>query len=640
MKKLIVSSALALTVATGFIGFKALKVHRQQICDSWLQSAITAQTTGYHSRAIDKLTLYFSEDNCRGKTDPQAITTLANARPHVPLPGGTELVQQLSLSRLGWQLERDPSFQLTQAKAALALGDWTTAAELADYASGARADFIKIAAAVRLKDWQKLQETVDELDTASTSSFQYALLSEMLVDAPVHLPARPLQSKFTDFARSILRGGDNQIDKKAYAVNNLLTMEDLNIATGLLVATRQTKAVIALLDQPRRPLSPSLLKKLAKQYWLSHNHAALMDFQQRNIDGALPGETILLICLAEQEMHGVCTTSFDAADYEARHGNYASSHWKKLLQLLQSSATPAHEIVDALVEMEDLIRKEPIAYQLLASLYSELGEVELAKRFEGAASMFGLSPKGKWHINEKPSWTSKLADGYMPTQAEVSTLQDLSPKQSILWRLAKSRLALSKNTDEGAAEALRIIRPVLGWAPEVASAQLIAAASTAHFGDHEASYGHLMNAVSADPKSTVAALRLSLHFYSEKNGLTATELNHWWETLTRAEVQNNNPENTIKLIAERAMILAAIAEEEQDSSLAQNAYRTVLKEQPDNHIALNNLAVWLSKDLATVVDAKKLAETAIALAPEQPEYHGTLQDVEAVIQEQLRAGTT
>ena len=148
-----------------------------------------------------------------------------------------------------------------------------------------------------------------------------------------------------------------------------------------------------------------------------------------------------------------------------------------------------------------------------------------------------------------------------------------------------------------------------------------------------------MNAVSSNPKSTVASLRLSLHFYAADNGLSATELNHWWETLTRAEVGTKDPESASALIVERAMILAAIAEEEQDALLAINAYQTVLKEQPDNHVALNNLAVWLTRDPKTLLDAKRFAEAAIAQDPEQPEYQATLQDVERAIQKVLKTGT-
>ncbi|MBO6570772.1 MAG: hypothetical protein JJ850_12585 [Kordiimonadaceae bacterium] len=498
--------------------------------------------------------------------------------------------------------------------------------------------FIKIAAFVRLKNWQSLQETLDNVDFTKTSAFQHALLDEMLVNAPIQFPEKVPSSIVQQFAKVMLRGGDEQIADRAEAVKHLLTIEDLFIASNMLIAAKQDQAVTALLDQPDRPLPANLIKKLAYQFWSTKNYEALIRLSERRVETALAGETLLLMCLAEREHEGACRVSIDYDDYAQRYGRYASQHWHQLLGLLQSPQTPAHEIVDTLVEMEDLVRREPVAYQMLASLYLELGESNLAKRFERAASIFNLAPEGQWHQAHKPAWTNSLREGYLPSPSEIQSLENISPDQSILWRLAKSRLALSHATDEGAAEALRIIRPVLGWAPEVAEAQLIAASSTAHFGDHDASYGHLMNAVSADPKSTVAALRLSLHFYAEKNGLSATELNHWWETLTRKEVGAKDPQSARDLIVERAMILAAIAEEEQDSSLARNAYRTVLKESPDNHVALNNLAVWLTQNSATLLDAKKLAVAAIALEPEQSEYQATLRDIETAIQRVLKTG--
>ena len=639
MKYLIAGSVLAVSIATGAIGLKAFKDHRRNLCTSWLTAAEAAEASGYYGHAIDKLTLYFSETDCRGKSDPTAIKTLARARPHVPLPGGNELTQQLSLSRLGWQLERDPTFQLTQAKAALASGDWHAAAEFADYSSESQATFIKVAANVRLKNWQKLQETLDDLDIERVSVFQHALLEEMLIEAPVQLPKKAPQSQTQEFAKSILRGGDESVERKALTIKDKLTFDDLKIATNFLTAARQGKTVIALLDQPARSMPANLLKKLAQQYWFNSNYRALTTLPKRSMETALSGETLLLVCLAERALNGNCSVKIDSMEYSARFGTYASTRWQNLFRLLKSSQTAAHEVVNALVEMEDLIKKEPVAYQLLASLYKELGESDLAKRFERAASVFKLAPHGQWRPERKPEWTNRLSEGYMPSEPEVQALEAISPEQSILWRLAKSRLSLSKASDEGAAEALRTIRPVLGWAPEVAEAQLIAASSTAHFGDHDASYGHLMNAVSADPKSTVASLRLSLHFYAADNGLSATELNHWWETLTRAEVGTKDPESASALIVERAMILAAIAEEEQDGLLATNAYQTVLKEQPGNHVALNNLAVWLTSDSKTLLDAKRFAQAAVALDPDQPEYQATLQDVERAIQKVLKTGT-
>lgn len=631
MKNLIICSALGLSIVMGFIGYKSYKMHRQGLCKSWLQDATEAEASQYYARAIDVLTIYLSEDACRGKSDPKAIKILTSARPHVPLPGGDELTQQLSLSRLGWQLERDPSFQLTQAKAALAVGDWKAAGELAGYTSGAQANFIKITAAVRLKDWDKLQLILNTLEAPEVTPFQYALLTEMLQSAPVTLPKHTSDPTLSKFAKSILHGGDNELTDLAVTTKSLLNNNDLSIAVNMLNASKNSDAILALLDQPDRLLPTSLLKKLAYHYWANPDRAELITFAGRKIDGSLPGETLLLICLAKRELQQRCTVPFDAEDYAERYGKYSASLWKNLFQLLEDSATPAHKIVDALVGMEDLIRKEPVTYQLLAALYSELGEDGLAKRYELTASLFGLAPTGSWHRANTPSWIAELHKGYLPTEDEVFSLETVSPEQSILWRLAKSRLALSRRTDDGAAEALRIIRPVLGWAPDVASAQLIAASSTAHFGDHDASYGHLMNAVKADPRSAIAALRLSLHFYKQQNGLTATELNHWWETLTRAEVRNDTPENASNLIVERAMILASVAEEEQDQRLAQNAYRTALKEQADNHVALNNLAVWLSKDRSTLVDAKKMAEAAMMLMPGEEEYRATLHDIEAVI---------
>ncbi len=641
MKKFLAIGLVILCVTAGATGWIQFKKHRKSVCASWVQNAQAAEQDGYYATAIDQLTLYFSEKDCRGRTDPSAIELLARARPFVPLPGGGELKQQLSLSRLGWRLDRNSGFQLTQAKAALAMGDWRSASEFAAQSPSGQSSLIRIAALVRLEDWDGVQTTIDEMDPTSVSSFQRALLSELLVNAPLQTPSQAIRDDIKTFARLTLKGRGENITAAAHNIKDILTDEDLTIAVALLASSSRNEAIVALLDQPQRPLPNTLLKRLAFQFWSQKNYPVLTGFSSRKVHRPLTADTLLLMCLAERELAHNCSIKLETNDYSKRYGKYSAEHWGRLFNLLNKSNTPAHEIVDALVAMEDLVGKEPVVYQLLATLYQELNEPELADRFKSAAALFGLAPSGNWHSSATPSWTAQLRDGYMPTTSEVDALETVSPDQSILWRLVRSRLALATGTDEGAAEALRIVRPVLGWAPEVATAQLIAASSTAHFGDHEASYGHLMNAVSADPKSAVAALRLSLHFYQQNNGLSAMELTHWWESISRAEVGTSDTDRSgqkaRKLLIERALILAGVAEEEQDDLLAKNAYRSILKQQPDNHVAMNNLAVWLAKEKHRLEEARKLTVAAITLDPSQREYQLTLKDIDRALEQAVES---
>ena len=640
MKKILILGLIVVCATGGVVGFKHYKSYRNNMCVSWLTQARAAEHSGYHAKAIEHLTLYFSEADCRGKNDPAAIETFSVARLNVPIPGGGEVAQQLSLSRVGWRLGRNPEFQLMQAKAALAIGDWHSAAELASYSRTGQSVLIRIAALVRMKDWAELQTIIDELDQKTVSPFQRSLLSTLLVNSPVTAPAGAARPDLEHLARHALRGGTGNIKATANSVKSILTDDDLTVATTLLTAAGEYEVVIELLDQPRRSLPSGLLKRLAFQFWSTSNHRALMNFPVRNSYRPLKAEVLLLMCLAERELTENCSIKFDEMDYGKRYGRYAAQNWSRLFKLLNDADTPAHTIVDALVSMVDLVKTEPAAYQLLASLYGELDETELEARFTRTASMFGLAPSGNWQRSPAPSWTERLSDGFRPTKSQVELLEDVSPDQATLWRLAKSHLALSEANDEGAAEALRIVRPVLSWAPEVAAAQLIAASSTAHFGDYEASFGHLMTAVKSDAKSAVAALRLSLHFYKQQNGLSATELHHWWETISRAEVSTTNPGSVgpkiRQLLVDRSLILAAIAEEEQDEKLARNAYWSVLKEEPSNHIAMNNLAVWLAKDDRELEKAKQLAKAAVALDPEQAEYRLTLEDINRAMEGEAR----
>lgn len=71
-----------------------------------------------------------------------------------------------------------------------------------------------------------------------------------------------------------------------------------------------------------------------------------------------------------------------------------------------------------------------------------------------------------------------------------------------------------------------------------------------------------------------------------------------------------------------ALHLSALASKQGNPALAESRYRDVLKRQPDNVLALNNLAFLLVKQKKP--GAVALAEQAVKLAPEQPLFMDTL----------------
>lgn len=67
--------------------------------------------------------------------------------------------------------------------------------------------------------------------------------------------------------------------------------------------------------------------------------------------------------------------------------------------------------------------------------------------------------------------------------------------------------------------------------------------------------------------------------------------------------------------------------------MAVAVYDALLSQAPDNHMALNNLAVHLAKQKDELDRAQKLAARAVALAPEEREYQRTLQDIQLAMAE-------
>jgi uncharacterized protein (TIGR03790 family) len=79
------------------------------------------------------------------------------------------------------------------------------------------------------------------------------------------------------------------------------------------------------------------------------------------------------------------------------------------------------------------------------------------------------------------------------------------------------------------------------------------------------------------------------------------------------------------------MQLALLYEQERDFGRARQRYEAILKLQPANVVALNNLAYGLAVYAKTPAEAKPLAEKAVALAPRDPTIADTLAWVEYLL---------
>lgn len=657
MKKGLIAAFSILTVSAVALTGLAYKKHRREQCQAWLQTAKQQEKKGYYANAIETLTLYFSEDDCRSSTDPAGIKILNQARPFVPTPGSSEVKQQLMLARFGQQLINDNDYQVQLASASLAAGDWRTARLNASRIATPEALLIEIAASIRLRDWAALEQSLDKPHLQNLSEFRRALIIKMLKNAPVTTNIEAASQPMSLLAEAVLFG--RHINSGLFDNPDLkrqLTSADLATASILLVAAGHQNQAAMILDQPERALPYSLLRRLARLLWTQKRYHELITFNGRSHAGALPADILLTICMAQRELRQACEMQLDQTDYEQRYGIYAARLWGALLGELSNESLSTKRTLDALAAMKELIASDPVANHLAAVLYTEIGELDLARRHVRQANLFGMKEAGP--ASDSPAqpicdtlddmclsqvsssagfnpiaWQYALAAGYKPSAAQIEHLRENSPDEAILWRLAKARAALAANTDKDAARSLKLVQPVLEWSPDLAPARLIAASGYAYFQDYEASYGHLMTAVKANPDSVVAALRLSLHFFENNKRFSRPELVRWWTGLTRLElVARSLSDQKNKLLIDRLTILAAKGEQENDTELAMAAYRSILQVAPNHHVSLNNLSVKYLQQNTNLAEARLLATKAVELNPDEVEYQLTLKDIETEIE--------
>lgn len=668
--KWIAAITAALLVAIGAGGtYMVSKNKAETRCSQWVRQAGQSIEQGYHAAGIETLTLYFSTENCRGGDESPALEMLSKARPHVPLPDRAHLAQSLMLARLGLQLQSDNRDHLQLATAALNAGDWSQAYHHGIRADGAKASLITLAAATALDDDEAIGTAVDSFNTQMTSPFQRAFAFQILqarqksraLIAPLIVGVDP---RFTALAAYVANPGRAPIQAEQLAgVAPQLQVEDIATASMLLVAKQQRGAARVLLDQPQRALPPALLARLSRLLWQMDQTALAADqFLLRAVDGTMPGEAFLMVCLAEWQATGRCLYRFDEMEHKARYGIFSASRWMKLLQALAQGPAGAVDAIDAMNDMLELLANVPVALPLKSVLLTLAAEEELAKGYEQSASalgydlQIGLQQQTPASVptcaqadqgclaafigqdnQDLQRWRAAINQGFTPSLEDATLLSTISPGEATLWRRALALSLVKAGGDANHARALTIVREGIALAPKDALLQLIAASSYNRFGDRSAAFTALMGAVKADPGYATFAMRLALGFHENSPAGNAADLVHQWVALSRVELkQRRAAKETDRLVLERLSLLAAYGQEKADEQLAKAAYEAILKIDSKSHMALNNLAYLLFEEQGDLRRARAMATKAVALAPQVAAYQDTLRDVEAALKEKAR----
>ena len=674
MKYLIAGcSAVLMAVLGAVVG---VNQWQKDLCDTWLIDAKVQAQRGLFSTSSDTLTLYFSSKTCRSAKDAKALHLLAHVQGKIPAPQNIHLVQQINLSQLGLQLGQDKSAYLAQASAHLAHGNWDKADQSAKRAEGPQAALISLAVSIALQDEVAIAASLKAFRESDPTPFSQALirslrrLSGVLKESSSHryLHGLQLEKINQESAVEILAGFVADPSKYsislefAGALAANMSLKDISVASSLLATKGELRIAVTLLDQPKRAMTPVLIKRLGKLLWLS-GKLYLLDtvFLNRQTLGVMPAEAFFVVCAAELSLTQRCEFRFASADYKKRHGAYAAGRWHTLLSLMAEPKLNAPALIDALNAMTSLLKGNAIALHFKAQLLNSIGEQVLAVKYGRMAEALGFGDAPSMvlfttdnlqvcndnkldcfaeRLKKQPGhfalWRRALQEGFKADLNLAVLLREASPKEAILWRSVLAQSLISTGTDESVAEALVIVRPVLNWAPHHAVPRLLAATAYAHFGDSQATFIELAATVEFNPNRAVETLRLAYGFYKRGKMVTADQLVHWWHAVTLLEIKARNigvlsPE-AIALLDQRLSLLAAIAEQKQDDALLMVAYGWLLQANTQNHMALNNLAFHLAQKGQRLEHALALSEQAVLLFPNHPEYRNTLRFVQDTIE--------
>lgn len=669
--KWIAAITATVLIALGAGGVYMVSKNKAQArCSQWVLQAEQSIEQGYYAAGIETLTLYFSTENCRGADDDTtALNLLTEARPHVPLPDQAHLAQSLMLARLGLQLQSDNRDHLQLASAALNAGDWSKAYHHGSRGDGSQATLIMLAAATALDDEAATKATLKRLQNEAVSPFQRAFAHEILsarkVDPKTIDPlVIGIDRPYLELARFVAKPQEAPFALQYLAsIAPKLDEEDLSVASMLLIAKEQAEAALMLLDQPNRAMPPALLSRLSRLLWLKDKQALSANaFLLRAVDGAMPGEAFLMVCLTEWQASGQCRYRFDEMDHKQRYGIFSASRWMKLLNALKDGPSGAVEAIDAMNEMPELLANVPIALPLKSVLLSVAAEEALARKYQQSAKAMGYSFDIALGQQTKPQapgcaqgdqtclsayvaakqqdltrWRTAIEQGFTPSLDQATTLSEQSPDEATMWRRALALSLVKTGGDANHARALKIVREGIALAPNDALLQLIAASSYSRFGDKSAAFTALVDAVKADPGYAAMAMRLALGFHQNAPEMDAADLVHQWVALSRVELRQRGASTEMdRLVLERLSLLAAFGQSKADEALAKASYEAILKIDDKSHIALNNLAYILFQEQGDLRRAKAMATKAVALAPTVEEYRNTLRDVEAALKKKAR----
>ncbi len=260
---------------------------------------------------------------------------------------------------------------------------------------------------------------------------------------------------------------------------------------------------------------------------------------------------------------------------------------------------------------------------------------------EWATRLFMQEERWNEALSAAEEWVARTSSDPVPAKCAVAfAMIKLGRPSSAVVRLRPHAAALVELRDEHPEQAMMLVDALLG------AGQFDELLRVAEPMLHEMAWRQrwAFSARSAPPAVAAAALNeiekyVTGEVEAEEPGTTLERITlaaEWQQLADRADdtaalerarslatsAQSEATEDGLVAMAE--FVLATIDESAGDVSSAQSRYRRVLELQPDNALALNNLAHLLSASGTAVDEALSLAKKAAGIMPNSPDILDTL----------------
>lgn len=540
-------------------------------CDILLERSAASLRAGYYAETLDHLRAFYAEPDCQDEGIKEASWMAARARLKVPELNGRERRQHFAiLSTLsGRSMPVEAHEALMEAK--LMAGAYSEVLEHYESHSsvltGTKASMLALTAARALG-----QRVHEEIHLASALSGPGALFQKAYLRRIYDLDPADEDLFYLPLVDALLRGQSPPRDALKI-IEALSETEQLFIARLLRAGNFQDLAVTIFLEQEE--LSADVADFHVRALWSSGRYDELSTLGERLSDAVGPS-AYLYICEAglvvgtQQD----CLELFDPADMSRRYGAHYVEIWVSLLTARTAGVSGYLDAIDSLEKLARFDRPSPLQESLLESLYTAIGEPDLAAlAAHRAQQMAAGEHPGEWEAQTGlQEYRSALNAGELFSSEDIKAAKALSPVEGVVWRQVEAASLAGVQSDQQQAKAIQRHREVIDKVGETSDSYSLSllklAKNYAYFGDKVAAREAIVRAVNKRPDVLPLAYSVSLGFFQPDVGLfDANDLVGLWGTLAWKEAAISGDEAASAIAANRFSLLLRLGLNTGDEAL-------------------------------------------------------------------------